>query len=81
MLAVLAYIEDSLRESRRPPTVREIGDACGITSTSVVDYNLNRLVQLGYLARDRGSTRGLYPTSGHICECCGGSGRIQESAS
>ena len=34
-----------------PPTIREIGDAVGMTSTSVINYNLTRLVQYGLLAR------------------------------
>jgi len=39
--------------------VREIGRAVGISSTSVVDYNLNVLERRGYLRRDREVSRGL----------------------
>lgn len=42
-----------------PPSIREIGKAVGITSTSVVNYNLNRLVDEGYLDRDQNVSRGL----------------------
>lgn len=42
-----------------PPTIREIGSATGIDSTSVVNYNLNKLVQAGYLERAESKSRGL----------------------
>src|SRR3972149_2647796 len=42
-----------------PPSIREIGDAADISSTSVVNYNLNRLVDEGYLTRDQNVSRGL----------------------
>ena len=38
---------------------REIGSAAGISSTSVVDYNLRVLERDGYLRRDREVSRGL----------------------
>lgn len=41
----------------RPPTVREIGVACGITSTGNTSYHLAMLVELG-LARNLGGARG-----------------------
>jgi len=48
----------SLR-SGYPPSIREIGVAVGISSTSVVNYNLNRLVEHGYLDRDQNVSRGI----------------------
>jgi repressor LexA len=42
-----------------PPTVREIGAAAGISSTSVVDYNLNILEKSGIIKRDREISRGI----------------------
>jgi repressor LexA len=42
-----------------PPSIREIGEAVGISSTSVVNYNLNRLVEEGYLDRDQNVSRGI----------------------
>ena len=42
-----------------PPSIREIGEAVGISSTSVVNYNLNRLVEEGYLDRQQNVSRGL----------------------
>lgn len=34
------------------PTIREIGDACGISSTSVVAYHVDRLIEAGICYRD-----------------------------
>src|SRR5574341_2197311 len=57
--AMLEFIEQFLNENGYPPTIREIGKACNITSTSVVNYNLNKLEREGLLARDREVSRGL----------------------
>jgi repressor LexA len=46
-------------EHGRPPTIREIGKAVGINSTSVVNYNLGKLEEKGYLDRDPDVSRGL----------------------
>lgn len=56
---ILKFIGDFVSESGYPPTIREIGAACGISSTSVVNYNLNKLEREGLLARDREVSRGL----------------------
>jgi repressor LexA len=56
---ILDFIGVYVREHGYPPTIREIGDAVGITSTSVVNYNLNRLAERGYLIRQRDVSRGL----------------------
>jgi len=56
---MLRYIHDSLTLESRPPTIREIGGALDISSTSVVNYNLNRLSEKGLLERDRTVSRGL----------------------
>ena len=56
---ILDYIQDFTLENGYPPSIREIGSAVGITSTSVVNYNLNRLVEEGYLDRDQNISRGI----------------------
>ena len=56
---MLHFIHDSLADESRPPTIREIGGALDISSTSVVNYNLNRLTEKGLLERDRTVSRGL----------------------
>ena len=48
-----------VREKHYPPTIREIGEALDITSTSVVNYNLNILEDKGLIERDREVSRGL----------------------
>lgn len=39
-------------QSGIPPTVREIGAACGVTSTSSVQRNLDALEEMGYIERN-----------------------------
>lgn len=50
---VLRAIADFVQTHGYPPTVREIGKACGIPTTSVVAYHLNYLEARGWLERDR----------------------------
>ncbi len=56
---ILKYVWEYWRESGRPPTIREIGSAVDISSTSVVNYNLNKLEEKGYLEREAEVSRGL----------------------
>lgn len=56
---MLKFIHESIEDESRPPTIREIGGALKISSTSVVNYNLNRLKDKGLLERDRTVSRGL----------------------
>jgi repressor LexA len=42
-----------------PPTIRDIVSGCGISSTSVVDYNLNILEREGFIRRRREVSRGI----------------------
>jgi len=57
--AILGYIEESLRDRGRPPTLREIGSAFGIASTNGVRYHLDRLERDGKIRRDRFTSRGI----------------------
>ncbi|MBI3536435.1 MAG: repressor LexA [Chloroflexi bacterium] len=54
-----AYISHFTVDKGRPPTIREIGAHVGISSTSVVNYNLNVLVREGLIAREKEVSRGL----------------------
>ncbi len=56
---MLEFIREFIRQHHYPPTIREIGAAVGISSTSVVNYNLNILEREGYIVRDREVSRGL----------------------
>jgi repressor LexA len=57
--SILEFITGFLESNGYPPTIREIGRACNISSTSVVNYNLNKLEREGLLSRDREVSRGL----------------------
>ena len=52
---ILEVIEASLRDRGYPPSVREIGEAVGLTSTSTVHAHLATLQRLGYLRIPPGS--------------------------
>ena len=56
---ILKYVEEYVDERGYPPSIREIGDRVGISSTSVVDYNLRVLEREGRIRRDREVSRGL----------------------
>lgn len=56
---ILQLIEEYAQEYGYPPTIREIGEAVGISSTSVVSYNLNVLQRKGLLTRNPDVSRGL----------------------
>ena len=54
---VLQVIEDSTQACGYPPTMREIGDAVGLASTSSVAHQLSALAEKGYLSRGAGRPR------------------------
>ncbi len=56
---ILRFIENYIDSHGFPPTIRDIGKATGIESTSVVNYNLNKLVNAGHLRREARASRGL----------------------
>lgn len=56
---ILDYIRTFIDENDYPPSVRDIQRGCGISSTSVVDYNLRRMEEKGLLERDREVSRGI----------------------
>jgi len=53
------FIRSFAEENQYPPTIREIGEAVGISSTSVVNYNLNKLVDAGLIERNKEVSRGI----------------------
>ncbi len=56
---ILKFVGEHIGDNGYPPSMREICSAVGISSTSVVSYNLDRLEEAGYIARDREVSRGL----------------------
>jgi repressor LexA len=56
---VLEIIEQHMRERGYPPSVREIGEAVGLTSPSTVHAHLAALQKRGYLRRDPTKPRAI----------------------
>jgi len=56
---ILAFLRRFRDEKDYPPTIRDIVKGCGISSTSVVDYNLKILEKEGHIRRDREVSRGI----------------------
>ncbi|MBX3194975.1 MAG: transcriptional repressor LexA [Microbacteriaceae bacterium] len=58
-LAILEVIQRSVSSRGYPPSMREIGDAVGLSSLSSVTHQLNQLELSGYLRRDPNRPRAL----------------------
>jgi repressor LexA len=58
-LAILEAIQRSVENRGYPPSMREIGDAVGLSSLSSVTHQLNQLELSGYLRRDPNRPRAL----------------------
>ncbi len=56
---IIDFIRLFWLEKGYPPTVRDIVSGCNISSTSVVDYNLDILEREGYIRRHSGVSRGI----------------------
>ena len=56
---IIDFIRDFWENKGYPPTVRDISKGCGISSTSVVDYNLKNLEKMGAIKRHSGVSRGI----------------------
>ena len=59
---ILDFIRDRVNEKGFPPSVREIGEAVGLTSTSSVAHQLRVLEEKGYLRRDPNTPRAMLVT-------------------
>jgi repressor LexA len=56
---ILDVIRESVNSRGYPPSIREIGDAVGLTSTSSVAHQLRTLERKGYLRRDPNRPRAV----------------------
>src|SRR5947209_12445214 len=69
---VLEFIDAEVRSRGYPPSVREIGDAVGLSSPSTVHAHLAALQDKGYLYRDPSKPRAievtLEPSTGSAAE-------------
>jgi repressor LexA len=61
---MIQFIGRFTRDKGYPPTIRQIGEAVKISSTSVVNYNLNKLERDGLITRDLKVSRGVRLTDG-----------------
>lgn len=61
---IFDFIREFIDEHDYPPSIRQIQDACSISSTSVVDYNLRILEKKAYIRRDREVSRAIEITHG-----------------
>ncbi|MCL6478476.1 MAG: transcriptional repressor LexA [Peptococcaceae bacterium] len=69
--AIIDFIKNNVRSKGYPPSVREIGQAVGLKSSSTVHGYLKRLEEKGYIRRD--------PTKPRAVELIGGPGRAVDS--
>src|SRR5690554_3460801 len=56
---ILAFIRQEVADRGYPPSVREIGAAVGLQSSSTVHGHLRRLEELGYIRRDPSKPRAI----------------------
>lgn len=56
---IYEFLREFIEERDYPPSIRDIQDGCHISSTSVVDYNLRKLEEKGFIRRDREVSRGI----------------------
>ncbi|MGI5880454.1 MAG: transcriptional repressor LexA [Syntrophomonadaceae bacterium] len=61
--AILDYIKQQLKSNGYPPSVREIGAAVGLKSSSTVHSYLVQLEEMGYIRKDPTKPRTLIPIS------------------
>jgi len=56
---ILDYLQATVAARGYPPSVREIGEAVGLSSPSTVHSHLNSLVEAGYIRRDPSKPRAI----------------------
>lgn len=58
-LAILEFIKNEVKTKGYPPSVREIGEAVGLASSSTVHGHLDRLEKKGFIRRDPTKPRAI----------------------
>lgn len=56
---ILNFLHDYYRREGFPPSIREIGEHCGLSSTSSVHYQLQVLANLGKIRLVPGQSRAI----------------------
>ncbi len=57
--AILSFIQGEIQRKGYPPSVREIGEAVGLSSSSTVHAHLSHLEAMGYIRRDPTKPRAI----------------------
>jgi repressor LexA len=66
---IVDFLNRFQEQSGYSPSIRQIGDSIGVKSTSLIDYYLNQLQQMGFIERDEHVSRSIrilkpaYPTA------------------
>ena len=61
--AILSFVREFINKKGYPPTVREIGEEVGLSSSASVHNHLRRLEEIGFIVRDSAKPRALELTS------------------
>jgi repressor LexA len=64
--SILQFVHNYTSEYSFAPSIREIRMATGITSTSIVNYNVEKLIARGYLVKSPGKSRTITLTEKSI---------------
>jgi len=64
-LSILSFIKKELQKKGYPPSVREIGEAVGLSSSSTVHGHLAHLEEKGYIRRDPTKPRAIEVLEGN----------------
>ncbi len=80
---ILAFLVRFQEENGYSPSIREIGDSINVKSTSLVDYYLRQLEEMGHISRDDRVSRSIrvlrpLPTAGEIAGALRQAGRRLE---
>ncbi len=77
---ILRFIQEFINENQYPPTIREIGRDVGISSTSVVKYNLDVLARRDLIERNPDISRGIRLVGDLSERVSGVADRVSEAA-
>jgi repressor LexA len=56
---IMDFLDRFQEQSGYSPSIRQIGDSIGVKSTSLIDYYLNQLQQMGFIDRDEHVSRSI----------------------
>ena len=56
---IMKFLDEFQAQNGYSPSIRDIGESIGVQSTSLVDYYLNQLEQMGYISREKHISRSI----------------------